>query len=43
MKSVASLMDRVLTHLGDAAMPAAVASEVEHLCLEFPLYPALRI
>lgn len=42
MKTVASLTDRVLTHLGETTVYAKVASEVEHLCLEFPLYPALQ-
>jgi glycine hydroxymethyltransferase len=41
MRTVATLINRVLTHHGDTTVHASVASDVEHLCLEFPLYPAL--
>jgi len=43
MKTVASLIHKVLCNINDAAVHAAVASDVEHLCLEFPLYPALQV
>jgi glycine hydroxymethyltransferase len=42
MKAVASLIHRVLSNLQDPAVHTAVASDVEHLCLEFPLYAALQ-
>jgi len=42
MKMVASFIHRVLTNPGDTRVHAAVAAEVEHLCLEFPLYPLLQ-
>ncbi len=43
MKMVASFIHRVLTNPGDTRVHAAVAAEVEHLCLEFPLYPLLQV
>jgi len=42
MKIVASFIHRVLTNPGDTRLHAAVAAEVERLCLEFPLYPLLQ-
>jgi glycine/serine hydroxymethyltransferase len=42
MERVALLIDRVLTHMGNEQLYATVASDVEHLCLEFPLYPELQ-
>ncbi|MBP1691123.1 MAG: Glycine hydroxymethyltransferase [Bacteroidetes bacterium] len=41
MVRVAALIDRVLTHMGDKQVYASVSADVEHLCLEFPLYPEL--
>ncbi|MBP1657869.1 MAG: Glycine hydroxymethyltransferase [Bacteroidetes bacterium] len=43
MERIAMLIDRVLTHSGDTQMYASVAAEVEHLCLEFPLYAELKV
>jgi glycine hydroxymethyltransferase len=39
MHRVAELMDRVLTHTGDAALAAAVRADVRELAAAFPLYP----
>jgi len=41
MVRVAALIDRVLTHMGDKQVYASISADVEHLCLEFPLYPEL--
>ncbi|HSQ74319.1 MAG TPA: serine hydroxymethyltransferase [Bacteroidota bacterium] len=43
MERIAMLIDRVLTHCGDTQVHTAVAAEVEHLCLEFPLYAELKV
>jgi len=43
MERVAQLIDRVLTQYGNTQNYASVAAEVEHLCLEFPLYPELKV
>jgi len=42
MKSIAEFIHRVLSNIGNATTHAAVAADVEHLCLEFPLYPSLQ-
>jgi glycine hydroxymethyltransferase len=42
MERVAGLIDRVLQDAGSTAVHAQVAADVEHLCLEFPLYPELQ-
>jgi glycine hydroxymethyltransferase len=39
MAQIAGLIDRVLTHLNDAAVEAAVRHEVQELTAGFPLYP----
>jgi glycine hydroxymethyltransferase len=39
MAEIARLIDRVLTHLNDAAVEAAVRHEVQELTARFPLYP----
>jgi glycine hydroxymethyltransferase len=39
MAEIARLIDRVLTHLNDAAVEAAVRHEVQELTSRFPLYP----
>jgi glycine hydroxymethyltransferase len=41
MERVAALIHRVLTNIASADEHARVAADVEHLCLEFPLYPEL--
>ncbi len=43
MRTIAQLIDRVLTAPDDAAAAAKVAEEVEQLTKEFPLYPDLKI
>ena len=42
MERVAALIDRVLTRIGSTEEHANVAADVEHLCLEFPLYAELQ-
>lgn len=42
MERVAALIDRVIAAPASAAGHAQVAADVEHLCLEFPLYPELQ-
>jgi glycine hydroxymethyltransferase len=42
MERVAVLIDRVLQDAGSASVHAQVAADVEHLCLEFPLYSELQ-
>ena len=39
MAQIATLMDRVLTNLGNASVEAAVRGEVQALTSRFPLYP----
>jgi glycine hydroxymethyltransferase len=39
MRTIAELMDRVLTHTGDTALAAAVRADVRELAAAFPLYP----
>jgi glycine hydroxymethyltransferase len=39
MDVIAELIDRVLTHLGDAGVEARVRNEVRELTSRFPLYP----
>jgi len=39
MAVIAGLIDRVLSNIGDAAVPGAVAGEIRELCRQFPLYP----
>ena len=41
MRRVAELIDRVLTHAGDAAVAAEVRDEVRELAAAFPLYSAV--
>jgi glycine hydroxymethyltransferase len=43
MRMVAAFIHRVLSHLGDTHVYAAVAADVEHLCRQFPLYPSLQL
>ncbi len=42
MERVAVLIDRVIGSTTGSAVHAQVAADVEHLCLEFPLYPELQ-
>jgi glycine hydroxymethyltransferase len=42
MKAVAGFIDTVLCNIGKTQVYASVAAEVEHLCLQFPLYPELQ-
>ena len=42
MKNVAGFIDIVLRNIGKTPVYAAVAAEVEHLCLQFPLYPEMQ-
>ncbi len=42
MERVAVLIDRVISGSATATVHAQVAADVEHLCLEFPLYPELQ-
>ncbi len=42
MKLVAGFIDTVLRNTGKTQVYATVAAEVEHLCLQFPLYPELQ-
>jgi glycine hydroxymethyltransferase len=42
MKAVAGFIDTVLRNIGNTPVYAAVAGEVEHLCLQFPLYAELQ-
>jgi glycine hydroxymethyltransferase len=42
MEIIAELIDRVIQNSTDAGMRSRVASEVEHLCARFPLYPELN-
>jgi glycine hydroxymethyltransferase len=42
MKTVAGFIDTVLRNIGKTQVYATVAAEVEHLCLQFPLYPELQ-
>lgn len=38
MTKIASLIDRVLTHIGDESVASSVKEEVKELCEAFPLY-----
>jgi glycine hydroxymethyltransferase len=42
MERVAALIDRVIKEPAATGVHAQVAADVEHLCLEFPLYPELQ-
>jgi glycine hydroxymethyltransferase len=42
MNAVAGFIDTVLRNIGKTQVYASVAAEVEHLCLQFPLYPELQ-
>jgi glycine hydroxymethyltransferase len=42
MKAVAEFIDTVLSNIGKTPVYSSVAAEVEHLCLQFPLYPELQ-
>jgi glycine hydroxymethyltransferase len=42
MEQIATLIDRVISALGDVNVAAAVRQDVEQLCLRFPLYPELQ-
>jgi len=42
MEIVASLIDRVLTHMGNEAEYGRVRSDIRQLCSSFPLYSELR-
>ena len=42
MNAVAGFIDTVLRNIGKTQVYSSVAAEVEHLCLQFPLYPELQ-
>jgi glycine/serine hydroxymethyltransferase len=42
MNAVGGFIDTVLRNIGKTQVYASVAAEVEHLCLQFPLYPELQ-